>query len=111
MDQFVSDPITPLKEGFDAAAMGRGEPGLPAGFVWRDAEYRIARELERWKQSSPEGGRAGNEVYLRRHCYRLLMDSGDVWSIYFTRQPVAGSGGRQRWFLYTVARAGGAADR
>lgn len=101
MHDFISEPIQPLKGTWETAPMGRGEPGLPAGFTWRSETRRIVRELERWKQSSPEGGRPGNEVYLRRHCYRLLMDDDSVWEIYFTRQAAKPGPKQPRWFLYT----------
>ncbi len=102
MGEFISEPITPLKGAFDTQAMARGEPGLPRGFVWHGERHEIVERLEQWKQSAPEGGRPGNEVYLRRHCYRLRMASGQVWTVYFTRQPARGSRSRQRWFVYTI---------
>ena len=101
-EEFVSEAVTPLGGAFDTAAMARGEPGLPAGFAWRGREARIVACLERWKESRPEGGRAGGELYLRRHCYRLKMDDGAVWVVYFTRQPQRSGTSRQRWFLLTV---------
>ena len=33
--EFVGDPLAPTGGGFDLAAMGRGEPGLPSAFTWR----------------------------------------------------------------------------
>lgn len=98
---FVSEPIRPAGDAFDAAAMARGEPGLPAAFVWRGETLRVTHRLGQWKESSPEGGRAGNEVYLRRHCYELEMSDGSRWVVYFTRQPQRGGRPRQRWFLFS----------
>ena len=100
MDEFISEPLTPLPGGFDTSSMARGEPGLPAGFTWHGERFDIVQRLEAWKQSSPEGGRRGAEVYLRRHYYQLLMSDGWVWTVYFTRQARAGGSPRRRWFLY-----------
>ena len=50
-EEFVSEPIEPLGESFDAAAMGRGEPGLPERFRWRGRDIQVAAVLEKWNQS------------------------------------------------------------
>lgn len=101
--ELVSEVITPLAGTFDASQMAQGVPGLPAGFRWRGTTLHIVRELESWKESSREGGGAG-DLYLRRHCHRLLMDNGSTWTIYFTRQTPKSGSAKKRWFLYTVDR-------
>jgi hypothetical protein len=103
MPDFVSEPITPLRGAVDTGAMARGEPGLPRGFTWRDAEYVIAERVSQWKQSSREGSSAQGQLYLRRHYYQLRMSDGKVWTVYCTRQTPAGSSSKQRWFLYEIA--------
>ena len=80
--------------------MSRGEPGLPAGFVWRDREYRVARCHRRWKQFGPESG--GKERYLRRHYAEAHMDDGSTWVVYCLRQPHGTGGTGGRWFLYSL---------
>jgi len=102
MPEFVSEAIEPVGGTFDTGAMARGEPGLPGGFKWRDAEYRVVALRGRWKESSPERGKVGNEVYLRRHYYELRMDDGSSWTVYFTRQSWASERPNLRWFLYTI---------
>lgn len=83
--------------------MSRGEPGLPAEFTWRDQTVQVELLLEAWKQTSPEGGRAGAEVYLRRHYYKLRMSDGSSWTVYFVRQTPRSGAARQRWYLYTIS--------
>jgi hypothetical protein len=100
--RFVSEPIEPAGGGFEPGDMMRGEPGLPRGFVWRGAERRIDEVLDRGKRASPD---ATGEVYVRRHLFRLRMDDGAVWNVYFLRQPAAGASrarAKQRWFLRSV---------
>jgi hypothetical protein len=104
MPEFVSEPITPHAGTFDAAAMATGLPGLPRGFTWRGAAYRIDEQLETWKASAPEGGRPGGERYLRRHYFRLRMSDGAVWTVYFVRQAPRSGPAKLRWFLYLVER-------
>ncbi len=112
MTEFISEAILPTPGGFDAEAMARGEPGLPAGFRWRERTFQIRRRQSQWKQSGPEIGRYRGESYLRRHYYSLVMDDGAVWTVYFVRQtprnrstrsacsPTAAA--KQRWFLYAI---------
>lgn len=101
MDEFVSESITPLRGSFDTGAMAAGLPGLPQGFAWHGASYTVSAVLESWKHTSPEGGRVGNEVYLRRHYFRLRMSDNSVWTVYFVRQTPRGGSPRRRWFLET----------
>lgn len=101
MAELISEPITPRPGTFDASRMGRGEPGLPEGFVWRGESLDVVEEISAWKQSSREGGAAG-DLYLRRHYYRLRMSDDSVWTVYFVRQTPRSGNPKARWFLYTV---------
>lgn len=105
MEEFISEPITPHAGSFETRAMAAGLPGLPTGFDWRGAAYRIVDRLEHWKQSAPEGGRAGGERYLRRHCFRLRMADKTVWTVYFLRQTPRGGSPKTRWFLLSIERS------
>ncbi|MBK9118975.1 MAG: cytoplasmic protein [Phycisphaerales bacterium] len=111
VEEFLSEPLKPLAGTFDAAAMATGMPGLPAGFVWRDQPYAITGELEAWKHTSAEGGRAGGERYLRRHYYRLRMSDDSEWTVYFVRQTPRGGSPKTRWFLYSKRGGTPSADR
>lgn len=102
MAELISESITPKAGTFDVSRMGRGEPGLPTGFVWQGRSVDVVEVLESWKHSSPEGGRAGGELYLRRHYFRLRMSDNGVWTVYFIRQAPRLGNARRRWFLYTV---------
>lgn len=108
MIEFVSEAITPESAAFDAGAMGRGEPGLPLGFTCRGEPNRVAECLGRWKQSEREKGRAGGELYLRRHYWRLRMEDRSIWTVYFLRQSPRSGSPKKRWFLYSIERDGAA---
>ena len=81
--------------------MVRGEPGLPEGFAWREEERRIEEVLSTGKAATPDRG----EMYIRRHTYRLRMDDGAIWNVYFLRQaPKGGSttAAKRRWYLLST---------
>ncbi|MBU0640491.1 MAG: hypothetical protein KKB50_16635 [Planctomycetes bacterium] len=102
MADFISEPIVPQTHTGDTAAMGRGEPGLPRAFAWREAVSSVVETLQGWKQSQPEGGRPGGERYLRRHYYRLRMSDDSIWTVYFIRHTPKSGSPKQRWFLYSI---------
>lgn len=101
MNDFISEPIEPVG-GHDTVAMGQGLPGLPKAFMWRGEKVRVASVMTTWKASSAEGGRPGGERYLRRHYFRLRMNSGDAWTVYFLRQTPRSGSPKARWFLYSI---------
>ena len=102
-DEFVSESITPVEGTFDTAGMTRGEPGRPAQFTWRDKEYTVAKLLEKWKQSGPcKSG--SNEMYLRKHWFKVKCTDGTEMTIYFQRQPRSKKQNKKRWWLYTVKK-------
>ncbi len=102
MSRFISEPIEPLLGSFDTAAMSRGEPGLPAGFVWRGRTVRIVGCERRWAELRPEA--TGGELYLRRHYWTLDMDDGTTWTVYCLRRPPRPRRLTALWYLYTIDR-------
>jgi hypothetical protein len=100
--RFVSEPIRPTSAPISAAALAAGTPSLPEGFTWRKTEHRIAEVLDESKITARES--FSNEKYVRRHQFRVRMEDGAVWTVYFLRQPGRSSGGRKapRWFLLSV---------
>lgn len=105
-EQFISEPIVPESGTFSPDLMARGLAAIPSAFTWRNQRYVIVECLDHEKVSTPEGGREGNEVYLRRQVFTVRLESGEVARIYFERQSRPGSSrksARQRWFLYSIA--------
>jgi len=99
-EEFVSEPITPSPGTADATAMGRGEPGLPSRFTWREREYVITAVLKAWKTSSPEGGTG--RLYLRRHWYTVQTDVGPQMTLYCERQTRNQRRPKARWWVYSM---------
>lgn len=105
---FVSEPLRPISVPVSPVALAQGAPSLPEGFAWRGAEHRIADVLE---QSKKTGREFSGEAYVRRHEYRLRMESGAIWTVYFVRHPSrSGIKSRKaaRWYLLSIEDA---ADR
>lgn len=103
--QFISEPIAPERSSFSTDLMAQGLASLPAAFTWRNRRYQILECLAHVKQSTPEGGVAGNERYLRRQEFHVMLDSGQAAIIYVQRQPARGSSRQaawQRWFLLMI---------
>ena len=101
--RFVSEPLVPTSLPVSVAALAAGEPSLPKGFRWRDREYEIIEVLSQRKVLKQES--FSGEKYVRRHQYRLRMDDGTIWTVYFVRHPPR-SGiskpGAPRWYLQTI---------
>ncbi|MBZ0269612.1 DUF6504 family protein [bacterium] len=98
--RFVSEPIEPVTDGtLDAAALSAGEPSLPGAFRWRGELREVREVLEAGKGYKTEG--FSGEKYLKRHEWRLMMDDGAVWQVYFVRGGKRGSKAA-RWFLKAV---------
>ena len=99
-EEFICEAITPVPGTADVEAMIRGEPGLPEFFTWRDTQYRIASVISKWKSSGPCLS-GSNEMYLRRHWYKILTDPPLVMTIYCDRQPKDRKHPKARWWIYT----------
>jgi hypothetical protein len=99
-EEFISEPILPVRGSGDVKAMGRGEPGLPNRFTWRGREYRVTCVRRQWKSSEREGGTG--RLYLRRHWYEIETDAGLVMTLYCERQARSRAQAGRRWFVYTV---------
>jgi len=100
MSRFVSEAIEPVVGGgLDTAALSAGEPSLPGAFRWRGELRQVAEVLGAGKGYGTEG--FSGEKYLRRHEWRLQMDDGTVWQVYFVRGGKRGSKAA-RWFLKAV---------
>jgi hypothetical protein len=95
-ESFLSEPIDVDPGTADVRAMARGEPGLPTGFRWRGRHYQIAGVIETWKSNADAGEGKG---YLRRHWYKVLATSGEVFTLYCLRRT---TGRKHQWWVYSV---------
>jgi hypothetical protein len=103
-ESFISEPITPKPGTFDTAIMATGAPGVPHQFTWRKKDYTLAEIIETWKTVGPCTS-GSDEMYVRRHYYRIRTTTGETMTLYCDRQPPRGrSRTKNRWVLYTMLR-------
>ena len=100
-EEFVSEPIEPVRGTFDARGMTAGAPGLPERFVWRGNTYTVAAVIETWKDKSPCKHGSG-EQYVRKHWFRIRTTGGEEMKLYFERQARSRRELKTRWWLYTI---------
>jgi hypothetical protein len=98
-EEFVSEAIVPEPGSFDAAAMARGEAGVPRRFAWRGRAFVVAELVGSWKSSSRDRG----ELYLRRHWFAVRTTTGERMTLYCQRQASSAKRAKSRWWLYSMA--------
>lgn len=99
---FISESIAPKAGTFDISAMAKGEPGLPSHFTWRKTEYRIYEVLDTWK-SLTGCSSGGDEMYIRKHWFKIRTTTGEVMVLYCDRHRRPGKQGKKDcWTLYTI---------
>jgi hypothetical protein len=101
---------------FELQPLIEKRPGLPYAFTWRGKEYVISELLEEWHDYRPRG--RSKSMYEKergaywvksaekrgswgvgRDCYRVRVDTGEVFDIYYDRKP-KGSKAKGIWVLY-----------
>lgn len=93
--RFVSAPLVPSGELFDAAGMSRGEPPLPLRFDWAGEILEVTAVMKTWRSTTTDRG----DSYLARHWYELQLHDARSAVIYFDRKARPG---RPHWWLYTI---------
>lgn len=83
--------------------MSTGEPGLPRQFQWGAQTLCIVSVLKTWRETGPCHHGSG-ELYVRKHWFEVVADSGETMRIYFERQARSRQI-KSRWRLFTIDRA------
>ena len=96
----MSEPIEPVAATCDTGRMAIGEPGLPREFLWRGKTFEVADVLRAWRETG-RCTHGSDEMYLRKHWYKVKTTSNAVMKIYFERQP-RGKRKTVRWWLYSI---------
>lgn len=96
------EAVTPHPGLFDARAMSRGEPGVPAKFDWRGRTYSVVEVLQSRRETENYSGTA-KDTYARRHVIRVRVDTGEVMALSASRGDTRGA---PRWILRSVEGAG-----
>ncbi len=110
MQHFIAEPI---EARFDRPPALEKKPGCPNAFVWRGETYGVAEVLREWHDYRRKGRMARNmqpqhaEVAssrgswgVGRDYFRVRVESGPVFEIYYDRAPGSGDARKGAWFLY-----------
>ena len=106
---FVGEPI---EVHYNQPPILEKKPGLPDGFTWRGRRYRVTEMLSEWHDYHRRGRYARNmqdahlETAARRGSwgvgqdyYRITVDSGQIFDIYYDRAPKGSDQRKGAWFL------------
>ncbi len=117
--RFIAEPI---EAHFDRPPALEKKPGCPAAFTWRGEMYRIVEKLREWHDYKLRGKSETFYVKERgsfrakaaerhgswgtgRDYYRVRVESGQVFDIYYDRAPQGPQGRKGAWFLYRQVAA------
>jgi len=108
--RFIGEPILVQ---FDQPPVFEKKPGSPNRFVWHGETYRIIETLNEWHDYGRRGRMARNmspehaTVASRRgswgvgrYYYRVRVDTGQIFDLYYDRAPKNADDRKGAWFLY-----------
>lgn len=108
--QFIDEEVA---VDFRQPPMLEKRPDAPAAFVWRGQRLRVAEVLSTWFDFERTGHQARNmapahqEVARRRgswgvgrYFFRVRLEDGRAFDLYFDRAPEKAGDRKGHWFLY-----------
>jgi hypothetical protein len=108
--RFISEPIEVL---FDSPPALSKKPGCPNAMIWQGQQFRIVEMLREWHDYTRRGSMASNmrpehaeaathrgSWGVGRDYYRVRIDSGRVFDLYYDRAPRYSGDRMGGWFLY-----------
>ena len=107
---FYDDPIDVL---FDSPPALEKSPPCPNGFTWRETKYRVTEALSEWADFARRGRYAKNmrpehaavaagrgSLNVGRFYFRVRVNSGQVFDLYYDRAMKSVDDRKGQWFLY-----------
>lgn len=107
---FFDDPIQPV---FDSPPAREKTPDCPNGFIWSDKTFRITEMLSSWSDFARRGKMAKNmrpahaavaagrgSLNVGRFYFRVRVDSGRVFDLYYDRAMKSLDDRKGQWFIY-----------
>ena len=113
---FLDQPIEVI---FDTPPMLEKNPDIPPnGFTWADNTYRITEMLSSWNDFKRRGRMAQNmrpahasaastrgSLNVGRFYFRVKVDTGQVFDIYYDRAMKNVDERKGQWFIYREMRS------
>ena len=113
---FLDQPIEVI---FDTPPALEKSPDCPNGFVWDDKTYRVIEMLSSWNDFKRRGRMAQNmqpahaavasargSLNVGRFYFRVKVDTGQVFDIYYDRAMKNVDERKGQWFIYREMREG-----
>jgi len=114
--RFIAEPI---QAHFDRPPALEKKPGCPNAFTWRGETCRIVEKLSEWHDYARRGRMARNmqpqhaavasnrgSWGVGRDYFRVRVENGQVYDIYYDRAPKGAEARKGAWFLYRQVTAG-----
>jgi len=107
---FIDREIIPL---FDQPPVREKTPPYPDGFIWDDTTYRVLEMLAEWSDFTRRGRMSRNmrpshavvatgrgSLGVGRFNFRVRVDTGQIFDIYYDRAPKDADRRKGSWFVY-----------
>lgn len=107
---FFDHPIQPI---FDTPLAREKTPDCPNGFHWDDKTYHVIEMLSSWSDFARRGKMARNmrpahaavassrgSLNVGRFYFRVRVDTGQVFDIYYDRAMKSLDDRKGQWFVY-----------
>lgn len=98
---------------FDVPPVREKAPHCPNGFVWNNKRYRVTESLSEWTDFTRRGKMAKNmrpahamtaatrgSLNVGRYYFRVQVDTGQIFDIYYDRAMKSVDKRKGEWFLY-----------
>jgi len=108
----------PIDVVFDKPPVYEKSPPCPNGFIWDDKSYRIIELLSEWSDFTRRGKYARNmrpahaavasnrgSLNVGRFYFRVRVDTGQVFDLYYDRAMKSVDERKGQWFLYRELEA------
>ena len=112
MKKFIGEEIEVL---FDKTPLFSKRPDCPDGFIWREKEFKVAKNLKAWQDFSRRGSQQRNmspehaeRVSMKgswgvgRYFFQIETYEGEVFEIYYDRSPEKSDDRSGHWFLLSI---------
>ena len=107
---FLDLPIEPV---FDTPPTREKTPDCPNGFIWENKTYRVVEMLSSWSDFKRRGKMARNmrpahaevassrgSLNVGRFYFRVKVDTGQIFDIYYDRAMKNVDERKGQWFIY-----------
>ena len=103
----------PIEAVFDTPPIREKTPECPNGFIWENKTYRVVEMLSSWSDFKRRGKMARNmrpahaevassrgSLNVGRFYFRVKVDTGQIFDIYYDRAMKNVDERKGQWFIY-----------